>query len=511
MHLRAPDPGRWRTRGGFSAVTQTPDYASFPTHKDRRALVAIDLGAESCRVSLLHWRKGSPSIQLIARIPNAPYTDAAGNLRWPFRKLETQLHSALQSAVAAAPEGIRSIGVDGWAVDYVRLNAAGQPSADPFCYRDERTVAAKNSLDTKLTPVEIFKRTGVQPMRINTLYQLVADHMADNQARRWLLLPEYLLHSLGAEPVAEFTNATHTGLVDTATRDWSPDLFARANLSIVSAPQIVKPGTIVGRLRQDICHPPVRSETMLIAPACHDTASAIAAMQSEVNDSAYLICGTWSIVGARLLHPVMADEARQRGFTNLGAADGAFCFHTNINGMWMLKQCVEQWQAEGRAAERLEFGALAKAAEAVRLPAEAIFPVDAPELLLPSGMPQKILYLLRADTGIRLSESPDDEAVITRLILNSLAHRYARAIRELEELSGRRYARIEVLGGGARNALLLQLIARSTGCSVTAGAVEASTLGNFALQLTAGVSAADRAVALRQAVQLCGQAQWEAS
>lgn len=476
---------------------------------DRRARVAIDLGAESCRVSLLRWMDGRASIQLVQRIPNAPHTDSAGNLRWPLHRLTQQIFSGLRQAAELAPEGICSIGVDGWAVDYVRLNQQGQANEDPFCYRDERTVAVKDTLDKRLAPDEIFARTGVQPMRINTIYQLVADRLRHREQKPWLLLPEFLLFTLGAEPVAELTNATHTGLVSAATHEWSSELFTRAGLDIALAPRIVAPGTMIGTLRGELAQLSAFRETRLIAPACHDTASAVATMPSDPVGIAYIICGTWSLAGAVQPTPVITDEARKRGFTNLGAAAGAYCFHTNINGMWMLKQCVEQWLAEGRASERVEFGRLTEAAERVHIPSDAVFPVDAPELLLPGTMPQKIRRRLLEHTGVTLTQNSEDEAVLTRVILNSLAFRYARALRDLEELTGRKYRQIHVLGGGARNRLLLRLIAESTGLPVTAGTVEASTLGNFALQMAAECDPSDRADTLSQYVAQCAQATWD--
>lgn len=470
---------------------------------DRRARIAMDLGAESCRVTLLRWTDAGPVLQSVARIANAPYTDADGALRWPLRELVRKLHAALLHAADLAPEGVGSIGVDGWAVDFVQLDEHGRAAEDPFCYRDERTLAAKQAFDALCAPEAQFAQTGVQPMRINTLYQLIADRIAGKPQRRWLLLPEYLLHSLGGEPVAEFTNASHTGLVDAGTRQWSAELLERASLDPTCAPRIVAPGSVIGRLRAPLAEHAAFRETVLVAPACHDTASAIATLGAS---DAYIICGTWSLVGIELSHPLLTERARHLGFTNLGSASGGFCFHTNINGMWMLKQCIDAWTADGRDPVRIGYSQLLEAAEAMQLPDSTVFSVDAPELLLPGDMPGKICRRLQQETGIRLASSGADEAVITRLILNSLAHRYARAIADVEELTGRRMATLHVLGGGARNALLLRLIADRTGRAVKAGAVEASTLGNFALQFAA--QAVDRASAAGQAVRLCAQARW---
>ena len=223
------------------------------------------------------------------------------------------------------------------------LTRQGQPLHDPFCYRDERTVASKQKADAILPPEEVFRRTGAQPLRINTIYQLVADdaHVADAP---WVCLPEYVLHWLGAPPVAEYTNATHTGLVDFATGDWARDLFARLDLSVEAAPRIVPPGTRLGSLKGPLSELAAFRGTELIAPACHDTASAIAGIPVDLDSTAYICSGTWSLVGTLTSTPIATREAMTARYTNQGAATGGFCFHSNVNGMWLLKQCMESWE-----------------------------------------------------------------------------------------------------------------------------------------------------------------------
>ncbi len=211
--------------------------------RERQALVAIDLGAESCRVSLIRWLGGNPEISMVHRIANGPVHHGE-HLCWPLERILEGLREGLHIAASAAPEGIASIAVDGWAVDYVRHGLNGDPMAPPFCYRDERTVAAKAAVDVLLPPEEFFAQTGAQPLRINTAYQLVADAQAGVDPQTpWTLLPEYVLYWLGARRVAEYTNATHTGLVDLATGEWSPAIFQRLNLAIDAAPPIVSTGS----------------------------------------------------------------------------------------------------------------------------------------------------------------------------------------------------------------------------------------------------------------------------
>ena len=187
--------------------------------RDPRARIAIDLGAESCRVSLLRWIDDRPTISEVHRIPNGP-VQRGSSLHWPLDRILTGIDEGLRQAAYLATEGIASIAVDGWAVDYVRLDEDGKPLQDPFCYRDERTIKSKLRADAILSPENAFRRTGAQPLRINTVYQLLADG-PDIASARWICLPEYVLHRLGAPRIAEYTNATHTGLVDPATGTWA--------------------------------------------------------------------------------------------------------------------------------------------------------------------------------------------------------------------------------------------------------------------------------------------------
>jgi rhamnulokinase len=447
---------------------------------DFRARVAIDLGAESCRVSLLRWRGRRPTIELIHRIPNGP-VHIDGGLRWPITTILAGVEKGLRSAAQAAPEGIASIAVDGWAVDYVRLNQDDQPLHPPFCYRDERTVASKQAADAIAHPEMMFRHTGAQPLRINTVYQLLADTAAGIDPRApWVCLPEYVLYRLGGRRVAEYTNATHTGLVDIETGDWSEPLLKQLDLATDALPPIVPAGTIIGKLRGPLAQLDALRDTELIVPACHDTASAIAGIATTLNRAAYICSGTWSLVGTLIDAPVTTDEAMKAGFTNQGAAGGGFCFHTNVNGMWILKQCLESWRADGRPWLLPELIAQASACD--RFP--GIVPIDAPSLLLDGDMPARINEQLRVAGHAEIPDQAGNEPVFARVIFESLASRYSSAMQSLETMLGSSLNRIHILGGGSLNQLLTRLTAERTGRPVERGNVESSTVGNFAVQLS---------------------------
>jgi len=443
---------------------------------DRRALVAIDLGAESCRVSLLRWLPDGPSIHTVHRFPNFA-VERDGELRWPLQRILEGLQDGLRSCGAIASEGIRSIAVDGWAVDYVRLDAAGNAVGDPFCYRDSRTLVAEAAVHENISAARMREITGVQVQRINTVYQLHSDK-AELAKLPWLNLPEYVLYWLGARPVAELTNATHSQFVD-LDGNWSSEIFAALGHSIELAPTIVPPGTEVGQLQGELAALPPFADTRLIAPCCHDTASAIAGIPESGDDWAYISSGTWSLVGMLLDAPETSVRAAELNFTNLAAAGGKVCFHKGVNGLWLLRQCMDEWR---RAGVDLELSELLSAAETVEA-RSFVLEVDDPELLGQGEMPARINKQLRLRGLPELDPSPGGAAAMVSLILHSLASRYAEILKRLEELTGRQLTRIHIVGGGGQNRFLNRLVAEATGLSVAVGSTESSTIGNFAVQL----------------------------
>jgi rhamnulokinase len=447
---------------------------------DSRALIAVDLGAESCRVSLLRWKDGLPAIELVHRFPNGA-RHVGDDLRWNLGAIATQVDEGICRAAAIATEGVCSIAVDGWAVDYVRLDANGSPLEEPFCYRDERTVASEIALHQRIPPSRMRELTGVQLLRINTVYQQFADRMKGvPEGQLWLNLPEYMLHRWGGEAIAEYTNATHTQMVELGRMAWCDEIFRAAGLSRNSAPRIVPPGTVVGRLTGPLAAVPGLAEVQLIAPACHDTASAVAGIPAAGADWAYLSSGTWSLIGISLDWPLAHEETARQNYTNLAGAGGRFCFHRNVNGMWLLRQCMAAWSEQGRSWEIVE---LIEAASAMPKP-DGLLNVDEPELWLAGEMPARINRQRIAAGLPAMDEGPAGAAAMASLIFHSLAARYAEVLRQIEEHSGRRLKRLYVVGGGSQNALLNRLTAEATRLEVIRGVPESSTLGNFAVQLT---------------------------
>ncbi|MDE3105696.1 MAG: carbohydrate kinase [Acidobacteriota bacterium] len=455
--------------------------ASLQAPDDQRALVAVDLGAESCRVSLLRWIKGKPVIQLVERFANAP-REVEGGLKWDLKRIEAGLDAGLRKCAEIATEGIRSIAVDGWAVDYVRVDAQGRPLDDPFCYRDERTLKSERAVHRRCSPARLRELTGVQLLRINTLYQLYADQQQGlPEGRQWMNLPEYILSRWGGACVAEYTNATHTQLVELYKRQWCREIFQAMQFDLACAPKLVPPGTVLGKLTGPLAALPALQDTCLVAPACHDTASAIAGIPAVGNDWAYISSGTWSLVGTLVEQPRNNEGAAEENFTNLGAVGDRICFHKNVNGMWLIRQCMDAWEAAGKTWNVAELVAAAERAERP----QGLLDVDDPELMLAGRMLQRI-NTQRARKGLEpVDESPENAPAVASLIFHSLAARYAKVLHRVAEFSGKTLKRLFIVGGASQNEFLNRLTAEATGLEVFRGSPESSTVGNFAVQLAA--------------------------
>jgi len=455
------------------------DVSHDRTRKKMPVLVAVDLGAESCRVSLLRWIEGRPHVHLVHRFANSA-KNAGKGLRWDIAAICEGVEEGLRACAQLAPEGIAAIGVDGWAVDYVRLGPNAEPVADPFCYRDARIVEAQNQVHSRISPDRLYQLTGVQILPLNTLYQLYAD--SDNEQNfPWVNLPEFLLHRLGGRCVSEYTNATHTQLLGVQDHAWSPEIFAAAGLDLSAAPPLVRPGTDVGRLQGDLASLPALRSTRLIAPACHDTASAVAGIPAQGNDWAFISSGTWSLVGCVLDSACVGEAARSANFSNEGGLGGKIYFLKNVNGMWLLNQCMEEWRSQGQA---WTVEQLVDACANFGTP-ECLIDVNNPDLMQPGDMPARINAQLNRLGQAAIPQGPATAASTANLILHSLAARYATVLQDATRITGKTLKRLYIVGGGSKNTVLNRLTARATGLEVLTGSTESATVGNFAIQLAA--------------------------
>jgi len=455
----------------------------------RKALVAVDLGAQSCRVSLLRWENEIAEVRVVHRFWNAPVSSGKG-LCWDIARIFSGVETGLRQCAELSTEGIASVGIDGWAVDYVRLGPDGKRTGDPFCYRDERTTRAMREVFELVPPEKLYQLTGIQILRLNSLFQLYADRIAGVDAEcRWLNLPEYITHLLGGRPVAEYTNATHTQLVSLGERKWCGEIFRATGLALSAAPELVGPGTFVGSIAGELSRLPALRDTRLIVPACHDTASAIAAIPAVGDDWAFISSGTWSLVGTVLQRPCVSAEARKMNFTNLGGVGGTICFLRNVNGMWLLRECMELWAKAGQV---WTIGELLRECERLPRP-KCLIDVDHPQLMVPGDLPARINVQLTEAGHAPLMLDAAGVPQMANLIFHSLAQRYADVVDAVRATTGKRLKRLFIVGGGTRNELLNRLTAERTGLSVHRGSSEASTIGNFAVQMAvAGDGGKDR-------------------
>jgi len=432
--------------------------------------IAVDLGATSCRVTLASWNGGAAHLRIAHRFANGPIARAQG-LFWDLGHLEHGLEHGLRACVpliAAGESIVDSIGVSGWAADYVRLSHNGGALGDPFCYRDRRTETAMPQVWERIPRERLYDLTGVQMLGANTLYQLYADRRDGLEAGAgWLNVPEYMLYRLaGGAPeaaVSEYTNSTHTQLLDARSRTWSGEVFARTGLSRAAAPRLVPPGSVLGGMASSWQALAPFRRTQLIAPACHDTGAAVAGVPEAPSDWAFVSSGTWSLVGTLLHQPCITPAAMTANLTNEGGLGGTVRLIKNVNGLWLLEEC------EGASPEHREART-------------AIFDVDAPELLLPGDMPAKINRALLAVDRPSLRPEPEHAPAMALAIFASLAARYARALRLIEMAAGVALRRVYMIGGGSQNEILNRMVADATGLEIRRGPVESSTIGNLAIQ-----------------------------
>jgi rhamnulokinase len=477
-----------------------------PTH----AVAAVDLGASSGRVVLgllgptdpaLSAGAGAGAALLEARLYHRfanRTTEVDGRLSWDIERLwQSILHGLADAARAARAVGLplAGIGIDSWAVDYGLLDGDGTLLAPPVHYRDPRGARGRRLVETRLTPDALYARTGVQQLDLDTVYQLAGERpKLLERAATLLLVPDLLVHRLTGVVAAERTNASTTGLYDPRTGTWAPDVLFALGLDADLLPAVVDPGTPAGHLttaaRAAIAAGDADVEDDLAATtvfevASHDTASAVAAVPATGPRFAYICTGTWSLVGVELDGPVTTRAAREAKLTNETGIDHTIRFLRNVAGLWPLQECLREWTAADGTAPDLPV-LLAAAAE--RPVPENLPDLDASELAAPGDMPARLAAAC-AEAGTPV---PADRPGLVAVIIAALARAQATALRDVLTVSGHGVDTVHLVGGGARNPLLVAATARELGLPVHAGPAEASALGNIGVQARGLGLVADR-------------------
>jgi len=447
-----------------------------PSRSDAISYLAFDFGAESGRTVLGRLQSGILATEEVHRFPNEP-VEYGDSLHWDVPRLWFEVREAL-TRVEHIP--LAGIGVDAWGVDYALLGNSGELLQNPYHYRDRRTEGAMEQVFRIVPKEEIYRATGIQFMPINTLYQLfAAKRQAPSvlaAAKHLVMIPDLFNYWLTGKVNCEYTNATTTQFVDPLRRVWATEVIKKLGLRTDLLAPIVEPGTVIGPLLPTIAHTSSLAKTPVIAPACHDTGSAVAAISAR-NGTAFLSSGTWSLIGIEIDKPVLTPEALKANFTNEGGVNGTTRLLKNVMGLWMLQGCRNNWRASGNTADYRELVEIAS-----RQPAFGhLVDPDAESFLRSTDM----VGAINAFCKNTHQEEPENPGAYVRCVLESLAMKYRLVLRNLEQVSGQHIEQIRVIGGGAKNRLLNQFTADATGRKVAAGPAEATALGNIAMQILA--------------------------
>ena len=441
-------------------------------------LAAVDLGAQSGRVAIGRFDGRRLTVEEVHRFPNVPVR-VRGTLHWDALRLYADVLDGLRAATRKAK--IDSLAVDAWAVDFGLIDRAGRLIQNPVHYRDPRRAAAVEGVFERVAPRELYERTGIQLLPINTIFELAAmaaeSDPALATAERLLLIPDLFHYWLCGSRTSEFTNATTTQCFDALAGRWVSDLLDRLDIPTGLLPEVVAAGTRLGPLTDEVADETGLGEATVVATATHDTGAAVAAVPLRGDRSAYLSVGTWSLVGVEAREPFVTDAAFQANLTNEGGVDGTFRVLLNVTGLWLLHECRRIWSLSGRNYAFEELVALARSARPLR---SFVDPND-PAFAEPGEMPTRIVdYCAR--TG---QPAPQDEGAIVRCIFESLALKHAESLDVLGRVTGRELDEIHVVGGGANNELLCRWTAEAAERSVLAGPAEATLVGNLLVQAMA--------------------------
>jgi rhamnulokinase len=463
-------------------------------------LLALDLGAESGRAILGQFDGGRLHLSEVHRFTNGPVhlPDSRGKgtrLHWDILRLWSEILHGLGLAAQRGP--LAGMGLDTWGVDFGLLDKHGVLIGNPYHYRDDRTDGMMEEAFRRVPREEIFAQTGIQFMQLNSLYQLlsmvVRGSPALEHARTFLTMPDLFNYWLTGRKVCEFTNATTTQCYNPIRKDWARPLLERLGIPTRIFPEIVPPGTRLGPLSAVVAEAAglggsdPRASIPVIAPACHDTGSAVAAVPSQNPNHIWISSGTWSLIGSTVSEPLINPQSLEFNLTNEGGVNGTFRLLKNVTGLWLVQECRRTWALQGQEYSYDDLTALAEKAA----PLSAFVDPDASDFLKPGDMPARMrLYCSRTGQPV-----PESQGVLVRCALESLALKYRWVLERLEALLGRPMEVIHIVGGGTKNRLLNQLTANATGRPVITGPVEATAIGNLLMQAMAlgEIASADEA------------------
>ncbi len=439
-------------------------------------MLALDFGASSARAMLGSIQGSTLMMEEIHRWENVPifYQD---HMCWDIDTLFTEIRYALRKAHEAG--GFDAVGIDTWGVDFGLLDKDGKLLQPPVHYRDQRTNGILPEVFQKIPAQRLYETTGSQIMEINTAFQLFALHKEDpdiwNRAQTALLMPDLLAYLLTGVCGAEYSICSTTQLMDCRKKVWASEVFEALGIPQIFPP-VTPSGSIRGKLSQEVCEACGIPSVPVIAVSSHDTASAVASTLHDAPDTAFLSSGTWSLLGIERDTPVTSEQAYEYAFANEGGHGGKIHFLKNLTGLWLVQESRRQWEREGKQYSFAQLEAWAEKSNC-----ESRIDTQDPVLAVPGDVPGQICALCQK-TGQPVPQSPGD---VVRCIYESLADTYARTVREIEQCTQTSVKGLHIVGGGSRGKLLPQLTANRIGCTVFAGPVEATVLGNLLVQMEA--------------------------
>jgi len=442
--------------------------------------IAVDLGAESGRVMVGTVSADKLALEEIHRFSNRRIEED-GSLRWDFNRLFSEVKAGISKAMRQAGSQVWGIGVDSWGVDFGLVDSDGKLVENPYHYRDRQTNGMMEKAFELVGKRQIYESTGLQFLQFNTVYQLLAMRLSKSaalaKAKRLIFMADLFAYHLCGEVYGEYTLASTSQLMDMRTGQWSKEIFEKLSLPIRIMPDIVRPGTVVGRLTERIASELGCERIAVVAIGSHDTASAVAAVPASESNWAYLSSGTWSLIGVEVAEAIIIEKTFEYSFTNEGGVENTIRLLKNIMGLWLVQECRRQWQKDRVELSYAELTEMAKKAE----PFAAHIDPDYSEFLSPGDMPKRINSYL-AKTG---QATIDDKGQMVRVILESLGFKYALGIERIEEITGRAIDCLHIVGGGIQNELLCQFTANATDKKVIAGPIEATASGNILMQAMA--------------------------
>ena len=441
-----------------------------------KRVLAFDFGASSGRAIIGCFDGDKITLKEVHRFSNDPVS-VGGTVYWDVLRLFYEIKQGIIKAKIAG--GFDSIGIDTWGVDFGLIDSEGKLMENPVHYRDARTVGLVDEAFKTMPKEKLYGITGIQFMELNTLFQLISlkkyrPWMLE-RADKMLFMPDLFGYMLTGKMCAEYSIASTSQLIDLDKKTWSREILDAFGIKESVFAPLVQPGTVLGELSKEVCEECGVDPVSVISVCGHDTQSAITSVPCEDGDFAFLSSGTWSLFGTELDKPIVNETSMNINITNEGGFDGSTGFLKNIIGLWLIQESRRQWKREGKEYSYADLEKLALAAE----PFKCFIDPDAPEFVPHGNVPERVREFCRK-TGQYVPETVGE---IMRCIYESLAMKYRLTFEKLRECTERDYPVIHVIGGGTKDGLLCQMTANSCDRTVKAGPIEATVMGNVAVQL----------------------------